>query len=182
MNDKFLSILASDTFAPRLPLGSRLMFQRGREAKPGDIVAVTYTDDENDFSIEPYREGVVYFAVAIRAAKPRPADETPSDDEETKTLSVAELSRSFAALSDCFMHVVRGIEQVREGGPVEDIELTSLHRELMLLSFGSWELKNEVLELCKLIAARCAELGFPAETAQNPSGFDAHHIDAPQED
>ncbi|QPK65432.1 S24 family peptidase [Methylomonas sp. LL1] len=79
MSDKFQTILAGDTFAPRLPTGSRLLFQRGRQAKPGDIVAVSYTDDINDFCIEPYREGVAYFAVATRAALPKRKHETPKN-------------------------------------------------------------------------------------------------------
>lgn len=79
MSDKFKTILTADTFAPRLPTGSRLLFQRGRQAKTGDVVAVSYTDDINDFCIEPYREGVAYFAVAIRAALPKRKHETPND-------------------------------------------------------------------------------------------------------
>ncbi|TCV79135.1 MULTISPECIES: hypothetical protein [Methylomonas] len=67
-SNQFAAIVSNDYFAPQVPCGTQLIFQRGELAKIGDIVAVPYSDNDPDFCKEPFREGVGYVTVAIQAS------------------------------------------------------------------------------------------------------------------
>lgn len=177
-NHLFTATVTSDYFAPKVPNGSRLLFHRGRVAKPGDIVAIRYADDDPDFCIEPFREGVEYFAVAIRVTFNLLGDtmsqaETIIDntEEQANSLSVSGLSYVFADLAKSVSEVVRSIEQAREDSAVQDVELICLEHELCELKEHGKRVIDEAERLILAVLRPKLAKAFPDEFAENPDGF-----------
>lgn len=162
MSDKFKTILADDTFAPRLPTGSRLLFQRGRKAKPGDIVAVSYTNDLNDFCIERYREGIAYFAVATRAALPKRKHETPNDDGEAAALDSLTKVDIDDDISTVWAEVLSAIGELSQKTSGVSLELESLKTMIAVLpesiETDSFCETLHLLALCQKVEAYCYKL------------------------
>lgn len=192
-NHLFTATVINDYFGPKVPNGSLLIFQRGRPASPGDIVAVRYVAGDPDFCIEPFREGVEYFAVAIRVSFNLLGDtmsqaETIIDNtaEQANSLSVSGLSYAFADLAKSVSEVVRSIEQAREDSAVQDVELICLEHELYELKEHGKRVIDEAERLILTVLRPKLAEAFPDEFAENPDGFElggtVHHQIKPSPD
>lgn len=57
-------VINTDKFAPRVKSSEKLLVRRGIKARPGDLVVVGSGLDLS-CHIEPYHEGIKYFAVEV---------------------------------------------------------------------------------------------------------------------